>query len=193
MTSILCLTRAAISAIEEIRAKQRRGGALVRVCANPHGRVSDKYTLEFISDEDVREDDEIVIVEALRIVVDRKSAKMLEGTELDYVTEMWSAGFRFNNPDRIRMIGDPIARDVSTFIEQKINPTLSQHGGGLALVDLHDGVAYVEMQGGCQGCGMALRTLEEGVRSSLISTFGGYIVSVVDLTDHASGERPYYS
>jgi Fe/S biogenesis protein NfuA len=49
----------------------------------------------------------------------------------------------------------------------------------------------VEFGGGCQGCGQADVTLREGVVATLRAAFPE-IAEVVDATDHAAGESPYF-
>ena len=72
------------------------------------------------------------------------------------------------------------AKPIHDFIEYQINPQLSEHGGRIELVDYQEGKLFLEMQGGCQGCGMAAQTMKEGIddRSkkgiSLYYTYSGY-------------------
>ena len=50
---------------------------------------------------------------------------------------------------------------------------------------------YVRFAGGCQGCGMASVTLSQGIESTIRSLIPE-ITKVLDVTDHSSGENPYY-
>jgi Fe/S biogenesis protein NfuA len=54
-----------------------------------------------------------------------------------------------------------------------------------------EGVAFIHMGGGCQGCGMAEVTLGQRVRTAILDTFPD-IHEVRDTTDHAQGANPYY-
>jgi Fe/S biogenesis protein NfuA len=45
--------------------------------------------------------------------------------------------------------------------------------------------------GGCQGCGLASVTLRQGIEVAIRESIPE-IVNVIDVTDHASGENPYY-
>jgi Fe/S biogenesis protein NfuA len=47
------------------------------------------------------------------------------------------------------------------------------------------------MGGGCQGCGMANVTLKQGVEVALKEAIPE-ITEIRDVTDHASGDNPYY-
>jgi Fe/S biogenesis protein NfuA len=59
------------------------------------------------------------------------------------------------------------------------------------LLDVKDNRVFVRMGGGCQGCGMASVTLKQGVEVMIRQQFP-QIESVVDTTDHAEGQNPYY-
>ena len=57
---------------------------------------------------------------------------------------------------------------------------------------VEDGTAYLRFGGGCQGCGMVNVTLKHGVEKTLFDNVPG-IKKVMDVTDHAAGENPFYS
>jgi Fe/S biogenesis protein NfuA len=65
------------------------------------------------------------------------------------------------------------------------------HGGSAELVAVEDTTAYVRLGGGCVGCGMATVTLSQGIEVAIKEAVPE-ILSVVDVTDHASGTNPYY-
>jgi Fe/S biogenesis protein NfuA len=65
------------------------------------------------------------------------------------------------------------------------------HGGHVELLDIKDNTVYVRLGGGCQGCGMVDVTLRHGIEA-LIREEIPEIQQVVDTTDHASGNNPYY-
>ena len=72
-----------------------------------------------------------------------------------------------------------------------MNPSIAMHGGRADLVAVEEGVAYVRLSGGCQGCGLATVTLSQGIEVALVEGIEE-IHSVVDVTDHASGDNPYF-
>jgi Fe/S biogenesis protein NfuA len=84
-----------------------------------------------------------------------------------------------------------LAERVQRVLDEKINPGVASHGGSIELIDVQDGVALVRMSGGCQGCGMAAVTLRQGV-DRMIREWVPEILEVRDVTDHASGENPFY-
>ncbi len=80
---------------------------------------------------------------------------------------------------------------VQTLLDDEINPMVAAHGGYVGLVDVKDHKAYVRLQGGCHGCGMASVTLRHGIETTILEKVPS-IVEVLDVTDHAGGENPYY-
>lgn len=83
------------------------------------------------------------------------------------------------------------ANQIRVLLETRINPAIAAHGGYISLIDIQDQTAYVEMAGGCQGCGMADATLKQGVEVEIKSAVPS-IERVLDVTDHAGGTNPYY-
>ena len=65
------------------------------------------------------------------------------------------------------------------------------HGGMARLAGVEGDTAYVRLGGGCQGCGMATVTLDQGIESAILAAVPE-VKRVVDVTDHAAGESPYY-
>ena len=81
---------------------------------------------------------------------------------------------------------------VQELIDTMINPAIAGHGGYVDLIDVQDNRGYLQMGGGCQGCGAADITLKSGIER-LIKDELPEVVEVLDTTDHASGTNPYYS
>ncbi|MEH6546302.1 MAG: NifU family protein [Sneathiella sp.] len=80
---------------------------------------------------------------------------------------------------------------IRDLLEEKINPSIAAHGGRISLVDLKENIAYVRLDGGCQGCGMADVTLKQGVAVE-IQKLVPRITEILDITEHAEGNNPYY-
>jgi Fe-S cluster biogenesis protein NfuA len=79
---------------------------------------------------------------------------------------------------------------VLQIVDAEINPIVAGHGGHIGVVDVKDGAVFVQMSGGCMGCGMAHITLRQGVER-LVRERMPEVTEVVDVTDHADGEHPY--
>lgn len=86
----------------------------------------------------------------------------------------------------------PIGKAVQVVLEEKVNPAVAGHGGHISLIDVKGDTAFIRLEGGCQGCGMADATLKQGVEVEIKAAVPE-IISVLDVTDHAGGSNPYYS
>jgi Fe/S biogenesis protein NfuA len=82
-------------------------------------------------------------------------------------------------------------RQLEKLFDDMIRPALAAHGGNIELIDVDNNVVYVKMTGGCQGCASSQATLTDGVER-LLKQHYPEIEKVVDMTDHDSGENPYY-
>jgi Fe-S cluster biogenesis protein NfuA len=83
-------------------------------------------------------------------------------------------------------------RAILAVLDERINPSIASHGGHISLIDVKNNNVYVRLEGGCQGCGMADVTLKQGVEVE-IKSVAPHIIAVLDVTDHAGGDNPYYS
>lgn len=176
---------------------EKDGGDLgVRVRVESPSPVAPAYEMVLIDRDDREADDLTLDGGGFPVVVDPESARILEGTTIDWVETIRGSGFQFDNPN-IRPLGSeplegPVAERVRRVIEERINPGVAMHGGKVRLVDVRDNVVYVRMQGGCQGCGMAGVTLTQGIKQAIREAVPE-IVDIRDVTDHAAGTDPYYA
>jgi Fe-S cluster biogenesis protein NfuA len=88
------------------------------------------------------------------------------------------------------MTDDQIFEAVDKLFKTQINPAVAQHGGKVDLIDVEEGVVMVRMLGGCQGCGMAKMTLQQGIEAALKRSIPE-VKGIRDITDHAAGTNPY--
>ena len=89
-------------------------------------------------------------------------------------------------------LDSPEAEAIQRLLDERINPGVAAHGGYIELLDLRQDTAYIRMGGGCQGCGMADATLRQGVEIEIKREVPS-ITQIIDVSDHASGENPYYA
>lgn len=82
-------------------------------------------------------------------------------------------------------------KKIQELLDEKVNPMVASHGGRIDLVDYANGICFVSMTGGCQGCGSAKATLRQGVEETIFAHFPR-VKQIVDVTDHAAGSNPYY-
>ncbi|MEX2648045.1 MAG: NifU family protein [Alphaproteobacteria bacterium] len=83
------------------------------------------------------------------------------------------------------------AKAIQALLDDEINPSVASHGGYVNLVAVKDKRVYLKLEGGCQGCGMASVTLRQGIEVAILEKVPS-IEEVLDVTDHAGGNNPYY-
>ena len=88
-------------------------------------------------------------------------------------------------------LSTPEAKAIQGLLDERINPAVAAHGGYISLIDVQADTAYIRLEGGCQGCGMADVTLKQGVETEIKRTVPT-IGAVLDVTDHVDGTNPYY-
>ncbi len=122
------------------------------------------------------------------LYVSGDSAEALEGAVVDFV----AGAFEVALPAGEALPGGELAQRVAQVLEERVNPAVAAHGGKITLVGVQDNVAYVRMNGGCQGCGLAAVTLRQGVER-MVRAAVPEIVAVRDVTDHAQGANPFFA
>jgi Fe/S biogenesis protein NfuA len=197
---VLAVSDAAMSTVLGIRAEEPDPDALgLRVEVT--GSKGSEYTYDLCFHElaAVADDDVIYTVGELTVVIPADSVDALRGAELDLPRASGQGGLVIRNPNRadplagiqIELTGD-IAEQVAQLLEQSVNPALASHGGYATLVGVDDdNNVYVTMGGGCQGCSASAATLKDGIRSAIMEHIPE-VREVVDATDHAAGENPFY-
>ncbi|MDX1396349.1 MAG: iron-sulfur cluster assembly accessory protein [Gemmatimonadota bacterium] len=167
----------------------------VRVRVQNASPIAPQYEMALIEPDERLDGDIELDGGGFAVVVDPESARILDGTSIDWVESLHGSGFKFENPN-IKPLGSeplegPLAERVQRVIDERVNPGVAMHGGRIRLVDIRDDIVYVSMGGGCQGCGMAGVTLTQGIKE-MIREAAPEIVDVRDVTDHSAGENPYY-
>jgi Fe/S biogenesis protein NfuA len=181
-------TDAARTRIEQVRAHRKQPGAGLRIAITGRHKGAFVYDMQLVAPGEERQGDMVVdTLEGIPIHVPLASAPYLDGITLD--ADLPMGAVRVINPNPLWL--DPVAERVQRLLDEEINPSVASHGGIIDLLDVADGVAYIHMGGGCQGCGMAEVTLGQGVRTAILDSFPE-IHEVRDTTDHAQGASPYY-
>lgn len=80
---------------------------------------------------------------------------------------------------------------IEKTLDEQIRPALASHGGDIEVIDFENKKLYVKLTGGCQGCSSSSATLKEGIERLLLGQYPEFIEELVDMTDHASGEKPF--
>ena len=169
---------------------EKISGVKISIAGRKDGFFDHKLSLIDKGQED--ESDTVqVISDSLNLYIEAKNSDNLNGLVIDFNPADTSAnGFIFNNPNPIW--SDPIAIKLQELFDQQVNPAIASHGGQINLIDVKGDAAYVEMSGGCQGCGMASVTLKQGVEV-MVQEAIPEIKELIDSTDHSGGENPYFA
>ena len=158
------------------------------------------YETSFLRQEDVSTDDHIEDHGGLPVAIPKENLESLNGAVLDIGGEPEAPGLVLRNPNvpspaigggHIDLTGSVDER-VSQLLAEHINPSIAAHGGVASLVGIEGAVAHLELGGGCQGCGLAAMTLRQGIETAILENIPE-ITEVVDVTDHAAGDHPFYS
>ncbi|MGH9071904.1 MAG: NifU family protein [Acidimicrobiales bacterium] len=157
------------------------------------------YDMYFESKSDAGDDDVMQHGDDLTVVIPKASIDKLQGATLDVGDQGGELGLVIINPNTpappaprpAADLSGSVAQAVIAVLESAVNPGIAAHGGRADLVAVEEGTAYLRLSGGCQGCGLAAVTLSQGIESA-IKEGVPEIVAVVDVTDHAAGENPYF-
>jgi len=199
---ILTITDKALEKLLEIRSTEPDGDTLALVLAISGAEGTDfTYTMHMTNVERLDQDDMIEQHGDLPIAMPQGSVANLTGATLEISKNLLKPGLTINNPNSPspEILGDgpppdlsgPVAEQVDHVIRTQINPSIASHGGMIEVVAVEEGIAYVRLGGACQGCGLAGVTLSQGIESTIVSTVPE-VHQVIDVTDHNSGDNPYY-
>jgi Fe/S biogenesis protein NfuA len=160
------------------------------------------FTYDLAFDELANATDTDVVFDGggITVVVPADSVDRLRGSVLDVPRSSGQGGLVIRNPNRPNPLEGveldlegTVAERVQQLLDQSINPSLASHGGFASLVGVDDAdVVYLTMGGGCQGCAMSRMTLTEGIDRAIREAIPE-VTNVIDATDHAAGENPFYS
>jgi Fe/S biogenesis protein NfuA len=166
------------------------------------------YDLYFQATSDADDGDVRHAQGDIEVIVPAGSVARIRGARLEW-SEEGGGGLVLVNPNAptpeeaapnvpaellAKGIDGVLARRVVAVLEQSVNPAIASHGGRADLVALNeeDGTAYLRLSGGCQGCAMSQMTLRQGIETALLEEVPE-LTRILDVTDHGSGENPFYS
>ncbi|HEY5025871.1 MAG TPA: NifU family protein [Acidimicrobiales bacterium] len=202
VSAVLTVTPAARGIVLDARAQEAEADRLalwVEVTGARDGAYT--YDIYFQAAADAGPGDKVTEDDGLAVVVPESSVARLVGARLDW-SEDGDGGLVIVNPNtpprpqtfaerpEVDLTSD-LAQRVLEVLEAQVNPSIAMHGGHADLVAVEEGVVYVRLSGGCQGCGLASVTLSQGIEVALRDSVPE-VMSVVDVTDHASGANPFY-
>lgn len=101
--TVIHIKSKAMERLRELKSKQEDPSApmILRMGVRSGGCSGMSYVMDFTTEDDVNEDDEIdeYPEDGIKCVVDAKSLLFLYGLELDYSEELIGGGFKFFNPN----------------------------------------------------------------------------------------------
>ena len=157
------------------------------------------YELTLVDADTRGESDLAVDACSFTVLVDKASADRLNGATVDFVETIQESGFQITpDPDAMKtaMAGEgpagALAERVTHILDTEINPAIAAHGGVINLMDVQGTEIFIEMAGGCQGCAMSRMTLRQGVER-MVSQSVPEVTAIHDVTDHTSGDNPYFT
>ena len=192
---------AALSKVIELRNSEVDGDQLaLRIEVTGAQGVDYTYDLAFelLAEADAS-DVPFAVGNGLTVLIPDRDVVKLDGASLDLPSNSNQPGLVLRNPNRPDL-GPNAALDLDGTVEdnvrevltKRINPSIAAHGGFAELVTVEGDTVVVKLGGGCKGCGMANATVTAGIEKTLRELIPD-IERVVDLTDHASGENPYFT
>ncbi len=199
-STIVEITEEALGQIRALRSQESIPGLHLGLRIAGVGANGFIYETAFLRPEDIADEDHVEQHGDLPVAIAADSVDNLSGAVLDLAGDPESPGLVLRNPNPatppitegdVDLTGS-VEERVQQLIELYINPSIASHGGFVTLSEVDGERAFVELGGGCQGCGLAAMTLRQGIESS-IKHHVPEILEVVDVTDHTAGENPFFA
>jgi len=191
----LTITERAKSVIRDFMSRSDGELRALRITGHPGGITGMRFDLSLVAESDREEDDVRVDMGDFAVLVSRDGADRLEGATVDFVERVNESGFEIRPVRKTPTFSGPpkgeLAEKVKEVLQAQVNPAVASHGGEIVLVDVQGTEIYIEMGGGCQGCALSRMTLKQGVER-MVRQAVPEITAVHDVTDHTSGENPFY-
>lgn len=156
-----------------------------------------RYDLSFEVVTKAAFSDEVRTHDGLKVIIPAKDLEALTGAVLDRTDQQGLVIRNPNKPAAPTVDGltrdDEVSAEIEMVLASEVNPALAAHGGFVTYVGHDgDGTAFLTMGGGCHGCAMSRLTMMDGVQTMLVEKVPA-IERVKDLTDHSTGENPFYA
>jgi len=150
----------------------------LRLTVKQAGTSTQQYGLSLVEKATPDVNDVVVEVDGIKVFLERNNTRFLDGATIDYLAGPNGSGFKIESPFKPPTLpgfaGEPPTGPLAEAVQK-----------------VKDDVAYIQLGGGCQGCGMADVTLKQGI-VVMIKKAVPAIKDVLDVTDHAGGANPYY-
>lgn len=194
---MITVTESALKWIFESRERLKLPVKGVRVTATPRSPLRADFSLRFVpAEEPDSTTDSIQSVDGLDLYITPESAPWLDGAIIDLVFKfpLFQIGGELKVLAPLRTLDTAdgrMAARIQQVLAEQVNPSLDAHGGSAALIDVREGIAFLELTGGCQGCSQANSTMKQSIEASIRQSVPE-VREVRDVTNHAEGRNPYF-
>jgi Fe/S biogenesis protein NfuA len=192
---MVTITPAARDYFATLLEKQPEGTNL-RICIDQPGTPNAGVDLTYCPAGSEQDSDEPIDCQHFVLFVEAGSCESLAEAMIDFESDTMGGELTIRAPG---LRGDrpaddaPLKERVGWVLEARINPMVASHGGHVSLVEVtSDNDVVLQFGGGCHGCGMVDVTLKQGVETTMKQEVPE-IRRVIDATDHAKGDNPYYA
>ena len=189
---MITITDIAKAKILELMAKSESPIKGLRIGAKSVSPLKIDFRMAFIAADEDTSADTVVPFDGFDVYADEESAPNIGEAVVDYIDGLMGSGFKIERPRALSPeLSGPVVDKIQQVLDEQINPAVAGHGGHVSLIDVKDKTVYVQLGGGCQGCGMADVTLKQGIEV-MIKEAVPEIEEILDVTEHADGDNPYY-
>ena len=161
----------------------------IRLAVAGRGPDGFQHSLSIIEPGEEPEADVVIEAAGLTFFIEGRNAQYLDGVSINFDGSQDGGMLQFDNPNPLWH--DEVSKQLQELFNTQINPQIASHGGSVTLLEVNVPTVYIELGGGCVGCGMVDVTLKQGIEVA-IKELIPEITEVVDQTDHGSGDNPYY-
>jgi len=97
------LTPQAMTQLRNLLTQENNPQLGLRVFVSGGGCSGLQYGMAF--DDNIRPEDEVIVADGVRVIVDEYSVQHIRGSEIDYVDSLMGAGFTVLNPNAVSSCG----------------------------------------------------------------------------------------
>ncbi len=198
---VLTITSAAEQHFMRLIAQEGVPGTQIRIAVIEPGTTGAEVAVSFCPPGENQVSDAVQMKGSVYFFIEEAALPFLQEATIDFSADAVAGGELLIRAPHLktRSVLDKerahlaFPEQITYLIETEINPGLAAHGGRVSLVEFieNEGLAVLAFSGGCQGCGMANVTLKQGIEKTLTARLP-FVLAVKDVTDHQSGENPYY-
>ena len=195
MNEIIKITKSAEEYLSQLIQDKNETDLSIRIFIADPGTPKAETCLAYCKPDEAMPDDMILNLDLITVNLEKRSIPFLKDAEVNFDNDTFGGQLTIKAPNaRLPNISadSPVEDRINYVIYNEINPMLESHGGEVSLVEFNNkNEAVLQFGGGCQGCGMVVVTLKDGIEKTLIEQIPE-VKAVKDLTDHSIDDNAYY-